>query len=102
MIYVCPAMMSSAVGRILKRGADVVDPFHEDDVRDTRLREHVVLEARKRIDSGLKCAVAAHAVAGNARVHQADPDRVGVLGQEQSPMVLEIATPSHELFRTAH
>src|SRR5262249_24672744 len=39
---------------ILEGDSNVVDPFHEYHVRHARLREDVVLETCKRIDSGLK------------------------------------------------
>jgi hypothetical protein len=41
-----PAIRSAALGVGLARAEpDVVDPFHDDDVRDAGLHQHVLVEA---------------------------------------------------------
>src|SRR5205823_2190044 len=63
-------------GWIFARVSDVVDAFHEHDMRDPRVRQHVVLETRERVDPRLKSPFAEHAVTGNAGVHHPNPQRV--------------------------
>ena len=56
--------------------ADIVDPFHDDHVRDSWLREHVAVEARHRVDTRVAAErsirLAQHTIAGDTDVHDCE------------------------------
>jgi len=55
--------------RVRAREADVVDPFHDDHVRDAGLHQHITVESRERAGTG---AVAEQLVATNPGIQHTD------------------------------